>query len=206
MLLAILLAAATPAVHLTKADMSTAKASLLTKAELGKSWTGKATMQSGATFNCKGNDPSGAGITETGGAASDTFSYGTTGVGPFLVQATSVYATTKEANTYWSRAVTPKLLACAVETLKSLSSKGVKVTITKSSLLSFKTTVPHAAAYRVVGILGPNKLKTYLDVLVLEDGRAITEITITSLEVAAPASFEQIVAHEVIKNLGGAAD
>lgn len=205
-LLAILLAAAAPAVHLTKADMSAAKASVLTKAELGKGWTGKASPQTGASFDCKGYAPSGAGITESGGATSDTFAYGTTGIGPFLVQATSVYATKKQANTYWSRAVTPKLLTCAVQTLRLLSAKGVSVTITKSSKLAFQTTVPHAAEYRVVGDLGKNKLKSYLDVIVLQDGRAISEITITSIEVAPPVSFEEIVAHDVIKNLGGTAD
>lgn len=205
-LLAILLAVAAPAVHATKAGTNAAKASLLTKADLGKGWTGKASTQTGATFSCKGFDPSGTGITRIGGATSDTFSYGTGGIGPFLLQKTSVYATTKQANAYWARAVTPKLLSCAVQTLESVSAQGVKVTITSSRELSFQTTLPHTAEYRVVGELGPNKIKNYLDVIVLGDGSAITEITISSFESAPPATFEQTVAHQVIRRLGGTAD
>jgi len=205
-LLAILLAVAAPAVHATQAGMSAAKASLLTKADLGKGWTGKASTQSGATFSCKGFDPSGAGITEVGGATSDTFSYGTP-AGLFLVQKTSVYATAKQANAYWARAVTPKLLTCAVQTLESVSAQGVKVTITSSRELSFQTTLPHTAEYRVVGDLGAGKVKTYLDVIVLGDGPAVSEVTITSLGAGAPPStFEQIVAHQMIRRLGGTSD
>jgi len=205
-LLAILLAAAAPAVHATNAGTSAAKASLLTKTDLGTGWTGKASTQSGATFSCKGFAPSGAGITQTGGATSETFSYGTAGTGPFLVQKTSVYATAKQANTYWARAVTPKLLTCAVQTLQTLSAQGVKVTITQSRVLSLTTALPHTAAYRVVGELGTNKVKSYLDVIVLGDGSAISEVTISSFGSAPPSGFEQIVAHQMIRHLGGTAD
>ena len=86
--------------------MQAAKASLITKAELGKGWSGTATTQTGVTFGCAGFDPSGAGITETGGANSDTFSYGSPAT-IFLVQSTSVYKTQSQATAYWARAVTP---------------------------------------------------------------------------------------------------
>ena len=201
-LLAVLLAASVPAVHATKAGMTLATASLLTQHDLGSGWAGKPTPQSGATFNCKGFSPSGAGITETGGASSATFSYGSPAT-IFLVQATSVYATAAQANTYWGRAVTPGLLSCAVQTLQALTTRGVSVKITQSGLLSFKTALAHTKVYRVVGVIGKNKLKSYLDVIVLGDGPAITEITITSIETAPPASFEQILAHVAIRHLGG---
>src|SRR3954466_3005327 len=110
-LLAIVLAAAAPAMHHTAAGTAVAKSTLLTKVDLGKSWTSTpATSQQGVNLGCKGFQPSGAGIVETGIATSPKFSFGTTGAGPFVAQNSSVYATTGQANLYWSRAVKAMLL------------------------------------------------------------------------------------------------
>src|SRR6266581_2576186 len=132
-LLAILLTAAAPAMKHTAADTAIAKASLVTAADVGKGWTGKASPQQGASFGCSGYRPSGTGIVETGAATSAALTYDT--VGPFILQKTSVYATTAEANTYWQRAVKPGLIGCVVQTLESIESRGVKVTINSQGKL-----------------------------------------------------------------------
>jgi hypothetical protein len=202
-LLAVLLAVSAPAVKHDAAGMVLAKASVLAAGDLGKGWSGTPSPQGGIALACRGFDPSGAGIVETGAAASPTFSFGPTG--PFLLQKTSVYATLAQANAYWRRAVTAKLLACAVQTLQAVSSRGVKVTITKQAALPFTTSAAHTRAFRVAGALtsNGNTVTNYLDVIVLGNGRAITAITISSFKSPPPAQFEQIVAHQVVTKLGG---
>jgi hypothetical protein len=202
-LLAILLAAAAPAMHHKSADMKTARASLVTAADLGKGWTGKASPQEGATFGCNGYRPSGAGIVETGGASSAALTYDTTG--PFVLQKTSVYASAGQANTYWQRAVRPGLIACAVQTLEQVTTRGIKLTITAKGTLPFSSSLSHTAAYRVVGTLesGKNKIVNYFDVIVLGQGKTITAITISSFKFAPPKSFERIVARIVAEHLNG---
>ena len=55
-------------------------------------------------------------------------------------------------------------------------------------------TLSHAEEYKVTGELGANKLKSYLDIVVLGDGRSITEIAVSSIGSAPPLEFEQILA------------
>ena len=82
---------------------------------------------------------------------------------------------------------------------------GVKVTITSKGKLPFSTSLPHAAAYRVVGTLdsGKNKVANYFDVIILGKGKAITAITISSFKVAPPASFEKGLATIVASRMSG---
>jgi hypothetical protein len=200
-LLAILLAVAAPAMQHTSADTKTAQASLLRTTDLGTGWTGKASPQSGATLGCTGFEPSGAGIVETGAATSESFSYGT--IGPFVLQNTSIYANAAEANTYWKRAVTPQLVSCVAQVLQAVAARGVKVTITKRGTLPFSTSLPHTAAYRVVGLLGPHKYVNYVDVILLSKGRTLTVIEITSFKSPPPADFENGIARIVVNRLGG---
>src|SRR5262245_32794649 len=201
-LLAILLATAAPAMKHNAADTKKAQASVLALKDLGKGWTGQTSPQSGVTFSCPGYRPSGAGVVETGGASSPTFSYSQTG--PFVLQKASVYATSGQADTYWRRAVTPKLLTCAVQTLEAVSARGVKVTITKKTTYPLKTGISHTLAFRVAGTLetNGNKVTNYLDVIVLGSGRTITAITISSFRSAPPPAFELILAHEVAQKIG----
>jgi len=202
LLLAILLATAAPAAKHNAVDTTKARASVLAVKDLGKGWTGQASPQSGVTFSCPGFRPSGAGVVETGAAASPTFSYSQTG--PFVLQKASVYATDGQASTYWRRAVTPKLLTCAVQTLQAVSARGVKVKIMKQTTYPLKTGITHTLAFRVAGSLtsNGNTVTNYLDVIVLGSGRTITAITISSFRSAPPKDFELILAHEVAQKIG----
>jgi hypothetical protein len=201
-LLAILVAAVTPAMKHTTADTTAARASLVTVSDFGKGWSGKASPQAGLVFGCTGFHPSGQGIVETGAASSATIQYDT--IGPFVFQKTSVFATTTQANTYWQRSVTPKLITCVSAVLRAVSRRGVKVTITSQGKLPFSAPLPRSAAYRAVGTLASakNTVRNYVDVIVLEQGRAITAITISSFKIPPPASFEKALAKIVAARLG----
>ena len=191
--------------HDTTAGNASAKSALLTQADLGKGWSGKASPQSGVNFGCSGFEPSGAGVVEVGGATGPSFSYGTTGTGPFILQKSSVYQTTGQAELYWKRSVKPGLVKCVVGVLKAVEARGVKVTILQQGGLKFQSSLPRHAGYRVAATLQgkTNKYKNYVDVLVFGEGRTITTVLITSYLVAPPANFEAIIAHDIAKKLTG---
>jgi hypothetical protein len=200
-LLAILLAAAAPAAKHDAADMKAARTSVLAAADLGKGWTGKASPQAGVSLSCKGWSPSGAGIVETGAAASPSLSAATTG--PFLYQATSIYATAAQANTYWARAVKPGIVACAVQNVEALAARGVKVSVISRGKLPLSSALAHTAAFRVKA--RANKLTLYFDVLLFGNGRTITTVSLSSFQSAPPPAFEEILARIVARKLGGPA-
>src|SRR5262245_40121279 len=108
-LLAIVLAAATPAVHHTSAGTKAARASLLTPADLGKGWTAAAApRQQGVPLTCTGHDPNAKGIVETGAASSPAFS--ATQAGPFVQQNKRVFENDAVAGEWWGRAGNPTLV------------------------------------------------------------------------------------------------
>lgn len=200
-LLAIVFAATTPAMKHTAADTTTAKASLIKIADFGTGWSGKASPQTGVQLSCSGHSVNGAGIVETGAAASPSFSSNVPGT--FVSQNTSVYATSAEANTYWQRAVTPGLVTCAAQTLEALRSRGITVTITSQGKRPLSTTLAHTAAYRVVATVGKNKLTYYLDVVVLGKGKAVTSLTMISIETPTSAKVESALASLIASRLSG---
>lgn len=175
-------AAAGPAAHHTSAGTAAAKKSLITKHDLGKGWTATADSTSGIDVSCAGHSPSGNGIVETGAASSPTYSGSK--IGPFVVQLTSVFATPAQANAYWKRAVTPGLIACARQSLRALTTKGVTVKILSAGALAIDKVTSMTAGYRVVAALGSASakgLKTYVDWVLVGHGNVVTEIMISSL-------------------------
>jgi len=198
-LLAIALAAGTPVAHHTSAGTKAAQALLLTKAELGKGWSGAPTPQQGVRLSCPGHAPSAKGIVEVGAASSPAFAASATG--PFVQQNASIYASAGQANTWWRRGVTPSLVACVAQTFEALAARGVKVKVTSTGKLPFSTALPHTAAYRVVATANGNKL--FFDVILLGSGRTITDVSISSFLKPVSAKDEQALAKVIVRKLGG---
>jgi len=202
LLLAIVLAAGTPAAHHTTTGTRAAQASLLKLADLGKGWTAAAvTRQQGVPLTCTAHNPSATGIVETGAASSPAFSVAQTG--PFVQQNTSVFATAGEASTWWRRAVTPTLVRCAAGTFAALRARGVKVSVVSQATLPISTALPHTAGFRVVAKANGKKL--YFDLIVLGTGRAITGVTVSSFVQPVAARYERALAVVIARKLGGPA-
>jgi hypothetical protein len=192
-----------PAVRQTRAGTAAAQASLLTRKDLGAGWTATATRASGLLVSCSGHRPSGAGVVETGNASSPTFAAGR--VGPFIVQVTSVYASAAQASTYWRRAVTAGLVACARQSLQTISARGIRVRVLSQGALPLAKVAPMTAGYRVVASLSSaaeRDLKTYVDWILVGRGRALTEIMISSFA-QPPADFEHALALIADARMGG---
>ena len=196
-------AAAVPAKKHTPSGMTAAKSSLLTLKDLGKGWTATKAGSTGLQLSCTGYQPSGKGIVEIGSASSPNFTGGSTG--PFLVQLASVFANTREAGTLWTRAVRPGLITCVAQTLKTITTRGIRVAITSQGALPISNVADRTAGYRVAATLSSKKqkLKTYFDVVLVESGSTIYEITFSSLVSPVPANFERGVALIIAKRLGG---
>ncbi len=196
-------AAAVPAKKHTSAGMRAAKASLLTLEDLGKGWIATKSGSTGLQLACNGYKPSGKGIAEIGSASSPNFTGGSTG--PFVVQLTSVVASTQQASTLWSRAVKPGLITCVAQTLQTITSRGIHVAITSQGALQISNVADRTAGYQVAATLSSKKqkLKTYFDVVLVESGPTIYEITFSSLVRPVPASFERGVALIIARRIGG---
>jgi hypothetical protein len=195
-------AAAPPARH-TAAGTAAAKASLLTKSDLGKYWTAGATGTPGLRLSCQGWSPSGAGVVETGAAG--TPSYSSSNVGPWVVQTTSVYGSSKQASTYWARAVQPGLVACVLQTVKAVESQGIKVTVLSKGNLPVSKASSLTAGYRVVANLtapGKTPRKLYFDVVLVGRGNTLSEISMTSFVAPVPAKVENALAKLVGSRIG----
>ena len=197
--------AAGPAAKHTNAGTSGAKASLLTLEDLGSGWQAGQSGTPGLHLSCKGWTPSGAGIVETGAAGTPAFAGGQ--LGPFLSQTTSVYESSREAASYWKRAVRPGLITCVTQTVEAIARSGVKVKITKRGSLTVpKTAAQLVAGYRVVASLTSKKAGThplYFDVLLLGKGKTLTEIALSSFVSPIPAKVESALATLVSHRLGG---
>jgi hypothetical protein len=192
-----------PAVRETAAGTAAARASLLTRGDLGTGWTASATRPSGLLVSCSGHRPSGAGIVETGDASSPTFAAGK--VGPFIVQVTSVYASDAQASAYWRRAVTAGLVGCARQSLQTITARGIRVKVLSQGDLPVANVAPMTAAYRVVATLSSpaeRALKTYVDWILVGRGRELTEIMISSFQLP-PADFENALAVIANARMGG---
>ena len=196
-------AAAGPAIRHTTAGTAAARASLITKSDLGSGWTATPTPSTGIQVICTGHVPSGTGIVETGAASSPSFAGGK--LGPFIVQETSVYATQGEAGTWWKRAVTAGLVSCARQSLDTIRSKGIKVKLISQGPLTVQQVGPMTAGYRVVAALTSKTqkgLKTYVDWILVGSGKSLTEIMISSFQ-QVPAKYEYALALIAYHNMGG---
>jgi hypothetical protein len=197
-------AAAAPSAQHTAVGTTAAKGSLITVSDLGKGWTAGATGTPGLHLACTGWSPSGKGIVETGAAGSP--SYSATQTGPFLSQTTSVYGSTKQASTYWARAVQPGLIACVVQTVAALEAQGIHVEVLSKGALPVTKESSLTAGYRVVASLtspGKTPRKLYFDVVLVGRGNTLSELSMTSFVAPVPAKVEAALAKLVASRIGG---
>jgi hypothetical protein len=197
-------AAAAPSAQHTAVGTTAAKGSLITLSDLGKGWTAGATGTPGLHLACTGWSPSGKGIVETGAAGSP--SYSATQTGPFLSQTTSVYGSTKQASTYWARAVQPGLVACVVQTVAALEAQGIHVKVLSKGALPVTKESSLTAGYRVVASLtspGKTPRKLYFDVVLVGRGNTLSELSMTSFVAPVPAKVEAALAKLVASRIGG---
>ena len=180
-----------------------AQASLVRVSDFGSGWTEKAGGTStGLNLSCTGFTPKQNDLVETGTATSPLFKG--SAIGPFVVHKTSVYESAKTAETLWRRTVKPRLVDCVAQSLQRLTSEGIAVEITSKATVPLGALADRSATYRVVATLTTKKqrVKTYLDVVLLGSGRTITQLTISRYQKPPPLKWELALAKIAARRIG----
>jgi hypothetical protein len=195
-LMALVLAAAPPTsgVHHTPAGIAAAKHALVRAQDAGAGWkTTSAPVKKRGELTCGTASPTVEGAIETGWAASPT--YGADAVGPFVTQQAFVYSTVTGAQRFWQHAVGKQTLACVAKSVTAASTKDVTFKVTRSVNLPAPLGAK-SAAYRVVGqaVTQAQKVTVYIDVVLVQRGNAIAEVSFSSFAVPFSRGMEQRIA------------
>ena len=201
-LLAVLaVAASTPGVHHTAAGMAAAARSLVARADLGAGWTSGGTPKKAGALACRAPTYL-KGVLETGAAVSPVFRGST--AGPFLSGSAFVYDSPPGAARFFEQIVKPNALPCLAESLATgKSTPGVSFTVARRQTLTAPPVGASAAAYRVVGraTVSGQKVVVYADVIVLQRGRAIEQLSFASFSVPVPGATEARIARAAAARL-----
>jgi hypothetical protein len=200
-LLALLVIAVAPGVHHTAAGVATAHRALLRHADLGAAWVAGTTPKKVAPLACKTvTQP--RGVVEVGSAVSPT--YRESASGPFVSQSTYVYDSAAGAVRYYQQVARPGALDCLVRSVASGgAAQGVAFTISKQQSLPAPNVGVTAAAYRVVGraTVQAQKVTVYVDVVLLQHGATISEVSFASFLAPFAPSDELRVARAAARRL-----
>jgi hypothetical protein len=190
----------TSGVHHTVAGGAAARRALLRASDLGSGWSKGATPKKIGKLTCGTAAPTLAGVLEIGSAITPTYRQSSSG--PFLSQATYVYGSPAEAALFWQHISGPAALACLAKGVAGGSTKDVSFRVTHQQALPAPAG-KQSAAYRVVGQAKTSlqKVAVYVDVVLVQRGNAISEISWSSFSAPVAARVEQGIARTAATRL-----
>jgi hypothetical protein len=176
----------------TAAGMATAHRLLLTSRDFPKGWTSSPAGKAVPALTCGSFAPSTTGVVETGAAASPNFR--AAAAGPFASEAVYVYATPRQARTFWRRTVGPGIAACFSQSVTQGSTTSVQFAVKKTQLLPLPRLGDRSAAYRVAATATTpgQEVTAYFDLLLIGRGAVVAAITFSSF--SEPVSRELALA------------
>jgi len=181
--------------------MAAARRSLVTHAELGAGWTAGATPKKVGVLACKG-PTSLKGVVETGAVVSPTYRAST--AGPFLSASAFVYDSPVGAARFFAQIAKPNALPCLAQSLATgKSSSGVVFTVTSRRTLRAPQVGASAVAVRVVGraTVSAQKVTVYGDVILLQRGSTIEQLSFASFASSVPTATEARIARAAAARL-----
>lgn len=199
LLAALAVVAATPGVHHTAAGMAAARHALVARADLGAGWTAGTSPKTAGSLACT-PPTSLKGVVETGAAVSPV--YRGSASGPFVSATVFAYNSPAGAARFYTQIAKPDALPCLALSLTSgKSTSGVIFSVIRRKTLP--APVAGAAAYRVVGraAVSAQKVTVYADVVLLQHGNVIEELSFGSFSAAVPAATEAHVARAAAARL-----
>lgn len=158
--------------------------------DLGSEWSSTPAARKVPEPTCPAFDPMLAGVVETGAASTPTFQK--TASGPFVSETSYVYATSAQEASTWHKLATHGFLRCVATSLAQGAGQGVSFKVTGRHRLSLPKLAASAAAYRVSGTASQpgQSVGVYLDVILLGRGRAISELSFSSIQQPLSRKFE----------------
>jgi hypothetical protein len=167
----------------TAAGAQSARAVLLARSALGRSWSVSAPPPRRIPpLTCARFKPHLAGVSGTGAASSPTYAAGKSG--PFFSQSAYSYASAAAESSIWHALARPGLLACIAGSVTGGSQDGVSFAVTAKRTLRLPKLQAPAAAYAVSATATSAEVQTdvYVVSIVLGYGRTISELTVTSFD------------------------
>jgi hypothetical protein len=185
----------------TAAGMATAHRLLLTSRDFPKSWTSTPAGKAVPALTCGSFAPSTTGVVEIGAAASPNFRAGATG--PFASEAVYVYATARQARTFWRRAVGPGIAGCFSQSVTQGSTQAVRFAVKKTELLPLPRLGDRSAAYRLraTATTTGQSVTAYFDLLLIGRGAAVAAITFSGFSEPVSSELELAGARAAARRL-----
>ena len=187
-------------VHHTHAGTLEAHRALVRHADLGAGWITGATPKKVGSLACA--PVTIKGVVEIGAAVSPT--YRQSGTGPFLSESAFTYNSTAAAASFFQRVATRGALSCLAQSILQGDGKsGVTFTVTQKQALPTPHVSARAAAYRVAGSasVAAQKVKVYVDVILLQRGNAISELSVSTFAVPMTPAEELAIARAAAARL-----
>jgi hypothetical protein len=195
-----------PRKALTKKDQAAATSVVVKRGDLGQGFTAVArakdeSLPKGA--RCGPLDESD--LTVSGDAASPDFRFAEQAAFVTVGSTAQVYRTLREANASWTRGTTSQTTTCLADIVRLSASPGQKITVLSATRVRFPSLSPKTTAYRLVLTveIGGQKLRAYVDAVVLQHGRIQAGLLFTSLgrpvEQAQRVALASVVAARMAK-------
>ena len=189
------------ATHHDRSGMAIARASLITGRDFGSGWSSSPAPRKVPTLTCPAFDPGFGKAVETGAAASRRYQNGD--AGPFVSESTHVFATPVQAAGVASRVMRPGLIRCVRSSLTSGSGQGVTYEVSRAHALSVPELGARDAGYRAAGTASQTYqiVNVYLDLVVIQSGQTVTELSFASFLEAPAAGVEHRLARLVAQRI-----
>jgi len=174
-----------PRKALTSEGQATARAVLVKRGDLGAGFTVVARpkdrhLPKGA--RCGPLDESD--LTVTGDTASPDFRLAKGAAFVTVGSTAQVYRTLREANASWHRGTTAETTRCLGDIVRLSAGPGETIAVVSARRIAFPAVAPETAAYRLVldvTLRGTQRVRAYVDAVILQHGRVQTGILFTSL-------------------------
>jgi hypothetical protein len=122
-------------------------------------------------------------LTITGEAQSPDFQLSQPGLFVTIGSTTNVYRSLGEAGKSWKRGTSASTTTCLADIVRLSAPAGQRVSIVSAKRLTFPKVAPMTSAFRVVAMLtiGGNRVRAYVDAIILQHGRIQSGVVFTSL-------------------------
>jgi len=174
-----------PRQAITAKDQATARSVVIHRGDLGNGFVAReGTSDDGLPKGARCGALDESDLTVTGDAESPDFRFTQGPVFVTIGSTAQVYRTAREAGLSWTRGTSAQTATCLADIVRLSAPKGQKVTVLSSKRIPFPKVAPKATAFRLVltiSVGGAQKVKAYVDAIVLQHGRIQSGLLFTSL-------------------------
>ena len=173
-----------PRKALTKDDQATARSVVVKRGDLGQGFTAVARDKNeGLPKGARCGPLDESDLTVTGDAASPDFRLAQQTAFVTVGSTAQVYRTLQEANASWGRGTTTQTTTCLSDIVRLSAAPGQKIAVLSAKRVRFPSLSPKTTAYRLVLTIniGAQRVRAYVDAVVLQHGRVQAGILFTSL-------------------------